>query len=535
MIGKFGKHIIAFILLFNGINFAQVYPSISNVLRYGTGQRSIATYKGKFEYFENLTDLKISFPKNITAGIRFLYDSPPEIGTPFKGLKRRFVEYRDDNIYLRVGNFSELYGRGTAINLFESRGIGYDTWMDGLSAKYSSKYFNVSLVGGSLDFRDSVELSRKEYYDIRGGNVEIVPSDFLSAGFSFIHAKGNFKLLPADKQIEANIPSFYLTTNLRNLSFLVDYSYKRTREMATNKIYGGYGLYSSLSYNFDKAGITIDYKNYLYDEEDPFTRNDISRTMRMLPFQNPPIVMKEQSYTLLTRAIHKIDFNDEVGLQLEVFYSINENTSLDFNASLASRHNLFLYDNNAFSFSKLNRNGNFLPSLNEKYSPYYELFTEVEHFLAGRSSFKIAAATRSMTLYIEFTGGENNHIMRSTVFPFQIKHTFNDSYSFEIEYEYESVYDNYNNQSRYYNQLISFINSFFSKFTITVRYEFTNNHYDLSGRRNWETIECGLRINQNHSVTISYGKERGGQICSNGVCRYLQPFEGFRFNLISNI
>ena len=523
------------ILLNANILFAQVYPSISNYLRYGTGERAIGTYKGKFEYFENLTDVKLGLPNNITAGVRFLYDSPPEVGIPFKGIKRRFIEYRGNDLFVRVGNFSGLYGRGTAFNLFESRGLGYDTWMDGISAKYTSKYINVSIVGGTLDFQDSVEFVRKEYYNIRGGNVEVSPFDFIKAGFSFINAKGDFKLIPVNKQIEATVPSFYLTANINDLSFLLDYSYKRTRLISDNSISNGFGLYSSLSYFLGSLGITLDYKNYKFDERDPFERNDVTRPTRMLPFQNPPIVMKEHSYTLLTRAIHEIDFNDEVGAQLEIFYSPDENTNIDINASLASRHDLYVLNNTTFAFSKEIRSSNFLPSFDNKYSPYFEIFGEVEHFFSEQTSFKAAFARRTKTIYNEVFNGSNSHEIHSTVIPLQVKQTVNEFYSFEVEYQYESVFDSYNTQTDYYNQLFSITNSFESKLTVALRYEFSDNRYDVSGKRNWVTIELGYRINQSHSATISYGTERGGQICSNGVCRYLQPFEGFRFSLLSNI
>ena len=391
--------------------------------------------------------------------------------------------------------------------------------MNGISAKYTSKYINVSIVGGSLDFKDSVEFVRKEYYNIRGGNIEATPFDIIKAGFSFINVKGIFDLIPVNKQIEANLPSFYLTVNYNEISFLLDYTYKRTRLISDNSISTGFGLYSSLSYFLGSLGITLDYKNYKFDERDPFERNDVTRPTRMLPFQNPPIVMKEHSYTLLTRAIHEIDFN----------------TNIDINTSLASRHDLYVWNNSTFTFSKEERNSNFLPSLDNKYSPYFEIFGEVEHFLSEQTSFKAAIAGRTKTIYNEVFNGANSHEVHSTVLPVQFKHALNNFYSIEFEYQYESVFDNYNSQTDYYNQLLSITNSFDSKLTVALRYEFSDNRYDVSGKRNWATIELGYRINQNHGATISYGRERGGQICSNGVCRYLRPFEGLRFSFLSNI
>ncbi|NJO92506.1 MAG: hypothetical protein HC831_28685, partial [Chloroflexia bacterium] len=85
------------------------------------------------------------------------------------------------------------------------------------------------------------------------------------------------------------------------------------------------------------------------------------------------------------------------------------------------------------------------------------------------------------------------------------------------------------------NEFISVVNSFFSVLNVNLRYEFTSNNYEVSGRKDWFTIETGYRINQNNNVSFSYGRERGGQTCSNGVCRYIQPFSGFKLTLLSNI
>ena len=42
-------------------------------------------------------------------------------------------------------------------------------------------------------------------------------------------------------------------------------------------------------------------------------------------------------------------------------------------------------------------------------------------------------------------------------------------------------------------------------------------------------------INQNYQLSLTYGSMRGGVLCSNGVCRYVQPFEnGFKIGLVSS-
>jgi len=527
-------NILLLSLFMSGIHLAQISYNISNTLRYGNGERAIGTTKGEFRYFENLTDIRLSLPYKITIGARALYDNPPEIGFVDKGLKRRFIELSSDNYLIRLGNFSELYGRGLALNLFENRSLGYDTWMDGVRGKYSFDNFNFSAIAGKLNFKDSIEIKRKEDYTIFGGGIEYNPLSNIKLGLAYIYSKALFNVLPKGIEITANTPSFYLSYDSKNISFLFDYSFKDSRQLNDNVYSKGRGIYTSISYTQPGIGITLDYKNYAFDERDPFERNDFTRPSRMLPFQNPPIVLKEHSYTLFTRAIHEVDFNDELGFQLEVFLTPSENSFLTMNASFASRHSRWELMN-GFEFKKMDER-KIIPGFSNAYSPYYEMFAELEYEFSDNTSCKIAAAKRSKILANEFSPGSNDHVIHSTILPFQLKKKINSWLSFETDYQIEFVNDNYNtSQQKFNNQLFSLIGIFVQDYTLTFRYEFTTNNYEVSKKRVWSAVEVGGRVNQNISFVIAYGSERGGQICSNGVCRYIIPFNGLRLQILTNL
>ena len=51
----------------------------------------------------------------------------------------------------------------------------------------------------------------------------------------------------------------------------------------------------------------------------------------------------------------------------------------------------------------------------------------------------------------------------------------------------------------------------------------------------WSSFGMVYNINQNYQLSLTYGSMRGGVLCSNGVCRYVQPFEnGFKIGLVSS-
>ncbi|MCW8849495.1 MAG: DUF6029 family protein, partial [Melioribacteraceae bacterium] len=255
-----------------------------------------------------------------------------------------------------------------------------------------------------------------------------------------------------------------------------------------------------------------------------------------LPFQNPPIVMKEHSYVLLSRSLHEVNFNDEVGFQIDANYTANEDLSFSLNFSQASRLNAYEFDSDNFDFNKIKRDNNFLPSTDKDLSPYTEIFGEGEYYFDENTALRFGAAYREKTLYGDITGLDGSHIIKSTVIPIQFQHPFSTHFSAVIQYEFENVEDNFNTgQEIFYNQFISILSSIYSKLTFAIRYEFTNNKFEVSKRKDWFLTEIGYRISGTNLVTASYGRERGGQICTNGICRYIQPFKGFRVTLQTSL
>lgn len=512
-----------------------VTPSVSNILRYGNGERGTGGLVQQFSYFENLTDVRLNFQPSVTVGFRLLVDDPPEVGQAFQGLKRRFVEFRQNDFSLRAGNFSDLFGRGLALNLFEKRGLAYDSWMNGVKANYKSTFINATIIGGTIDFRDSVAVARYEKYNVRGANVEITPMKGITIGTSFVEANGFIPQSIGSKTIKAEIPEVYSSFKFGSLDGFIGYAHKWTNVLSETT-HSGNGIYASLSHTGKGYGVSVDYKDYRYDIRDPFDRGASERATRMLPLQNPPTVQKEHSYTLITRALHQVDFNDEVGIQFEGFYSFSSSTMINLNASVASRHHYYDYNKATFSFIERQRENSFLPTFERRLSPYWETFIEAEHYFEETSAIRVGLARRANVLYNDFSGAQFSYTQQATIVPVQLQYLLTQEYLLIVQSENEFVYDSYNTcNEHYYTQLFTLIFTRSPNISVTARYEHTTNKADPSGKRDWFIGEVGYTFGQSHTTTISYGKERGGQVCSNGVCQYQLPFEGVRFSVRSQI
>jgi hypothetical protein len=73
-------------------------------------------------------------------------------------------------------------------------------------------------------------------------------------------------------------------------------------------------------------------------------------------------------------------------------------------------------------------------------------------------------------------------------------------------------------------------------------FELTNDEEEPSGTKfsddsnlkYWGTAELTYKFSSAHTITAGYGSERGGIKCSSGICRYVNPFNGFRLTVTNN-
>jgi hypothetical protein len=75
-------------------------------------------------------------------------------------------------------------------------------------------------------------------------------------------------------------------------------------------------------------------------------------------------------------------------------------------------------------------------------------------------------------------------------------------------------------------------------FVLSVRYERRNRVPDwlipkLGDETAWPMVELSLDLTNRHNLRIRAGAEKGGLVCSGGVCRFEEPFKGVKLVLTS--
>ena len=525
-----------------------VDASLKNLLRYGSGSEYQGSQKVRKEYFENLADARINI-NDFVFGARLEVSDPIEYGLDFKGIRKRFVEYnnRDFGVSLRAGDFWDIFSRGMTLNVFEDRALGYDTGIDGVRVTYENKFgkkknpvrFRGQIIGGDLTYSDYLNPDRIEDYKIRNVNFDISPLKMLTIGGSYIYSEGRLPTGTDTTDIQAYLPELNFDFNIPDFQFYTSYARKHVNT-TPNAIYPqeisaeGDGLYSSISYTRGNVGITAEYKNYRFDVTNPDNQSP-DRPTKMLPFQNPPTAQREHTSTLVSRNPHVTNFNDEVGGQLDILYAANDKMTFIFNGSIASRH--YMYNNVDTSgttvYVRVDRDFDYIPDLDASFSPFWEVYAEGEYYASDKLYLKLAYARQSETTYNQQNPLSSETIQATTI-PSEIRYSFNNKYTLKLIVEQQWVNNSIRiDQKGYMNQFVSLNLTRSPEFSIALNAEFTNDEEEPTDTQSWLLAEALYKLNQSNIITVSYGKERGGLRCTNGICRFVNPFEGFRLAIQS--
>lgn len=534
--------IIGVLLLLHLPLFSQdISSSVSNYFKTGSGFEYFgeSQTKQKKNYFENISDVRIFLPK-FTVGFRLEHSNPPEYGLNFTGLRKKFIEFDGYGLKIRAGDFYALFSKGLSLNLFENRNLAFDNGLEGLKAVFENDYLKAQIVGGDLNFLEPLSLylgnPRIENYKVRAASLEILPIKYFSIGWNFVYSEGKLpSIISITDTIEVNIPEMFLKTRIKNFDLFISYALKKT-SMSGNDTSKGSGFYSSLSYSTEGFGITFEFKDYRFDVVEPLRRTEIFRPTRALPFQNPPIVHKEHIFTLTQRLPHIVDFNDEVGFQLESFISLSNLLTLNTNFALASRHYNYKLNQNTFQFEREKVGSDLFPSLNKLRSPFWEIYLDIEYFFPEEvdSYLRIGFNRRSETKNEQMNFYNPIQPIRITTIPLEIQKVWSDLISSKLVSESQWIYE-YPQTEKFFNQFFGFSVTFKSKYSFGLRYEITTNKFETGSRKNWLVFEGGFRFGPNYTLILNYGRERGGTVCSNGICRQVLPFDGFRMSLTTNL
>lgn len=526
--------------------FAQIRILGSNSLRLGSGETSDETSVYAKRYLEEIANARI-FYEGITIGMRYELSDPSEVGRNFQGFRRRWIEYKRDGLEVQAGSTYALYGRGLMVNMFESRPLNYDSWVDGFSGSYELKAdkkdidfqpsIKVSAIGGNLDFVPVVDTNDPDQR-IKTQAINSVIGLFnkklmIGTGFaqSFVDIQGTSFGNTVTTSREVNQPEVNLSFITDNFEGFIGFTEMRSiiTQFRSNPLvyeHKGQAVFGALSYVSEDFGITGEYKDYRYfvHKQGAAYESYLSK----LPISSPPEVYKEFTYTTITRTTHSVNFDDELGFQLEANITAIPHMNLTLYGAGSSRHISYSTDT-----SIVHENASGLPNLSDdSYYPFWEAFFEAEHTFGDLDYIKGFAHRRYDVIAYN---GEHGDIKSSTTFGLKLQYQTASNQSLLTSIEVQDMYDSQRaeNDHKLMNLLFIAQYSFNPLITFGGQYDFST-WYEQQ-RHIWPQAFVSVRVGSSHTVLVSYGAERGGLNCTGGVCRVVPAFEGFRVGITSQL
>ncbi len=551
------KRIIS-IFLFT-ILTAQVEYSNNLNIRYGEGDNN---YSYEEIYFN--TGITLNRPDyRLEALFNLELSDPPEIGLKEEGIRKFSLGYYNKNLSIELGDFYQTWGRGLILNQTDYQHLDFNTGATGLSVGYEKNYISLNVIAGEINPRKSTTFLGD--YDPRVPNY-ILKQTLYGSDLSIESPESTMGLSilfteEEETPISSVIGGIRFEKPYNNGDFFLSFISKRSKldtvdsGSETDK---GNGLYfSSTNYIKDWA-LTSNYRRYRIDVKDPSMRDNIlSNYGQALDVQRSPTGYYQHSFKLLSRNSKQVNLNDEIGLELELIGPIDENRTLLVNYTKSSStkgwHNEFGYwEPEPLTTTNGNSNSLF-PSSDKDSYPFDEIFIELNgyneaHTLFYRVGFDYFSDT--FAVLANSNTSESFEVNKAITFPFMVNVILNDLWSIEVQLELQRAKKGFevtaNDESSFVSLLSEkYQDNIFLGFTVnhapwslTVATESTNSDESLSNfdSNTWNSVALTYRIKSDNILEVFYGSIRGGLDCTNGVCRYIQPFEnGLRIDYNVNL
>ena len=408
------------------------------------------------------------------------------------------------------------------------------------------------------------------------------------------HAVNLFISFPDTVNIKNQIMSFKYSFNHPSFDIYTEYvknqsfQYDETNELFNNYA-NGRGLYGNINVYLNFLSLNIEYINYRFGTLDPDNRgNFVDNYGLFQPYQNPPIAINIHENILMNRVSHQINMNNEVGYKIELMGMINNWIDILAIYSASSQSHSWFMDSN-YQWKKEGEAALFPHSDKKAATPFQEFYGELSFYMIDQKLHLKAGYSNSYDVTKLFLNTKTDtsssmyyDLQKSIAIPLNISYTFESGWSINARVETQfytkgvrqvgtlngsTVVDTFmstfyndknNNEIPEKNEYLDYeTNNFISlsisksplwslAFTldktnvsevINRGNEFENTLeklFNIDQSRNWVNVEFVYNISSTIRLSLLYGSLKGGLVCTNGICRIIEPFnDGFKMRLTS--
>ncbi|MEJ2053007.1 MAG: DUF6029 family protein [Calditrichaceae bacterium] len=445
--------------------------------------------------------------QNIIIGGRLEYFYTANQDIEYTKLQQKYIQYQNDHLEIKLGNFYEILGQGLVLRTYEIPGVIYEEAgsrqqyafykdIEGALIKYYTSWLNLKvLYGYPLDLLQPPLRDRniRRPNLVQGGELNFTLLNYFSPGVIYLRSNNN----------NGNANEYSGFNFAGNIGIGLQYYLEYVVNAADQDAYfkagssGRHALYGSISQTFNQASFSFEIKDY-HD----FTLN----------FNDPPTLVREHARTLLNRGTHIIQPLDERGYQFEAILNIGGLNTITANHA---------YTENDF---------------NDNIRIFREYYLGLEYYITKRTLTKFfidRADDPIVNIHKRWTGGalvdQQLSGRWSTILDIQAQR-------FKRIYNAGSSFDH-----TAYNYLADFAVSYSPNISAGINIEAAHDplesdtlfELNKTDYQYWIGWTINYQYSQDHTLALFYGKRRGGNACSGGICYEVQPFEGFELKLNS--
>lgn len=425
------------------------------------------------DYFYDKLNLSI-FYKGLEVGY-FLLREVPSDATKSISASNFNIGFKTDYFDIFYGRLYPVFGRGLILREYVDEDFRVDKGVGGVSLKVELSDLLIQVISGSPK---NLLFDGRHYY-ISNDTSDILRGVDISLEGK-INVGGRYVRLSSKEDPAPQAFSEIYGGNLGLTWNWFDTYIELVQKIAYNQYSGerirGWGTYATTSISFAGFGCLLQYIDY----------DSLALGRGIVRYNEPPVINR--------RGISINRGNDEKGFGVSFSYSPKY---------------------------YLNLNGGISKSLNHRKDKEV-----TEHFLSADYWGDIFSGIFTFDHLI--LKGIEPGISRKEEYAPELALTF-------VDFEVAGMEKFIKEDSKNYRETrLSLSYTYRSNLTFTLIGENrTINKYNEGTR--WLLFEVSGNIGNNHNIILSYGSQKGGLTCSGGICRYEEPFEGFKISLLTRI
>ncbi len=523
----------------------QVSGSIESSSIYYTPDKKIERPE---DHFGSNNYIKVDYANGrFSAGIQMNAFLPALVGyDAYKDgykfyLASKYIQWRDKNFEVLVGDIYDQFGNGLIFRSFEDRQLGVNNSLEGVRAAYNFGRY-VTLKGMYGRPRLYSEYSKTW---VRGADLSISLSDIIKTPVITWNIEGSYvnryqsldqapdylkeyddkTFDPLTGEMQTYLESYGIKPNVNMYSARMNFGWNGltargeyvhksndlTHPSSTSTVKGWAAL-GEVGYSYKTFSVMGTFRalNSMVSMIDIFAPSMSAinqcggNTINYLP-----ALTRQYTYMLTNLNPYQVQANGELGGQIDVCYSYR---------SKSDRYRYWNFHANFSTFYSLKP---FASNDGKRMLYWRDINVDVERQWNKK--------WKSMLLY----SFQDNMDKQAHIFVGDVTHKFNRKMSLRFEVQYllsgddKSEWDGMHSEGDWVAGLV--------EFSLAPRWSFyVQDMYNI-GQSKTHYYNGGFSYTYNRTrVQLSYGRNRAGYICSGGVCRYSPAYTGVNLVLTSS-